>query len=309
MRLISHLSKSIRAIGHTHASFAVHADLARATIQNWVAGNVREINVTTLGKVATALGTVDIRKIFTLMDDTSEFLRPFKETRKVTFLLGTHDVEEAPSRTRTTIDVWDVRTQNEFLDHLREHVPDIQSNSIYFSNDSFGKKEQRDVLALAKAQNVVVIGSPKVNPACEFLTGQLFKRSGRKKSGPRLRLSEHGLAQSILGAPQKKNPCAIDLETGARLAEVKSGATSSLDAGIVTVVQQPWHGQDAITLVTISGISACGTYGAMLGLIENPPHGQNLVAGVPYERAFQITIEPARGSKGDSRKVKKSEPC
>ena len=296
MRLVSHLSKSIREIGHTHDSFATHANLARATIQKWTAGDVREINVKTLAKVATALDTVDIRKIFSLQDDIGDFVRPFKETKTVTFLLGTHDVVESPERTRTTIDVWDVRTQRELVDHLREHVPDLRVDTVHHSNDAFGKDEQRAVLALAKRQNVVVIGSPKVNPACEYLLRRLFDRDR-----PRLRLAERGLAESVLGAPEEGGPCVLDAESGRRVAEAGPDGDGALDAGVVTVVQQPWHTPERVSLITISGISACGTYGAMKGLVDAPPTDRELVAGVPVERAYRVTVRS--GKKGSAREV------
>ncbi|MFG0320354.1 MAG: helix-turn-helix domain-containing protein, partial [Planctomycetota bacterium JB042] len=196
MRLVSHLSKAIRDLGISNTQFADQAGVARSTVQKLIGQDFKELRVDTIERIAARLGTTDITSLFTLRDDTEEFLAPFRATKAVTFLFGTHDVGDPPQgRSRTTIDVWDFRAQNELLQHLRAHVPELRDEMRFFSKESFGDEQRDEVLALARKQNTVVIGSPKVNPVCEFLLRELFPgaRGGRRR-GPRLRLAERPLA-------------------------------------------------------------------------------------------------------------------
>lgn len=313
MRLVSHLSKAIRDLGISNTQFADQAGVARSTVQKLIGEDFKEIRVDTIERIAARLGITDITQLFTLRDDTEEFLAPFRATKAVTFLFGTHDVEDqSQGRSRTTIDVWDFRAQNELLQHLRAHVPELRDEMRFFSKESFGDAQREQVLALARKQNVVVIGSPKVNPACELLLRELFPgaRAGKKR-GPRLRLAERPLEESILGAPEAEEGIGVlDAATGARLASVRfAGAgQTSLDAGIVLTVFRPWQTKDKVTLVLVSGVSGCGTYGAMRGLIEHPPQEADLAPGVPFERAFQTWYSKPTDSTRDDRRVERVEP-
>lgn len=313
MRVVSHLSKAIRDLGISNTQFADQAGVARSTVQKLIGEDFKEIRVDTIERIAARLGTTDITSLFTLRDDTEEFLAPFRATKSVTFLVGTHDVEDqTQGRSRTTIDVWDFRAQTEFLQHVRTHVPELRDEMRFFSKESFGDAQRDEVLALARKQNVVVIGSPKVNPACELVLRELFPGAPRgRKRGPRLRISERPLEGSILGAAEgTEGVFVVEAATGRHLASAKFAGTeeTSLDAGIVLSVFRPWQTKDKVTLVVVSGVSGCGTYGAMRGLIDRPPREADLVPGIPCERAYQTWYVKPTDSPRDDRRVERVEP-
>jgi DNA-binding Xre family transcriptional regulator len=321
MRLISHVARAIRRSGRNTTEFAREAGIARSTLEKLIGNHFREIRRDTIERLAARLGIDDITELFTLQRDELEFLAPFATRKSVTFVFGTHDVVTPPDgieRTsgalRTTIDLWDFRTQSEFLGFLRRHVPDVRDEMVCFSKQSFGEQEQQQVLELIRSHNVVIVGSPKVNPACETALCALYRgglRTSRRgatasTAGPALRLAEDKrMRGSILSASGFEKTGVADVKKNKLVAhsELLGSGQESLDAGVLFVAHRPLGTPEEVSLAIAAGISGCGTYGALRSLIDSPPEGAELKPGVVLERAVQTVYRKPTDSLRDDRQV------
>ncbi len=322
MRLVSHLSRAIRKLGISNTQFADEAGVARSTIQKLIGRDFKEIRVDTIERIAARLGTNDILELFTLQDDTEDFLAPYTASKSVTFLFGTHDVTDASvaqrerrdGPVRTTIDLWDFRTQTTFLNHVRGHVPEIRDEMEFFSKESFDEAARQHVLELIQKKNVVIVGSPKVNPACEAVLREIYPGSRREPKspdrGPRYRLAEKGrLGESVIGHSEATETGVIDLRKGKLVAESRYEGVmkSSLDAGIVITLFRPRRTKERVTLVIAAGVSGCGTLGAVQGLVNHPPQAADLDSGVPFEQVFQTSYTKPTSAPRDDRRIDRVE--
>ena len=320
MRLVSHLSRAIRKLGLSNTQFADQAGVARSTVQKIIAQDFKELRVDTIEKLAARLNTSDIGELFSLRDDSAEFLAPFRSSRSVTFLFGIHDVTDVragedagPYREpilRTTVDMWDFRAQALLLNHIRRHVPDVRDSMVFFSKRSFGVPERTQLLELIDRENVVIIGSPKVNPACEAVLRELYpgcKRDpGLLEKGPPLRMADADrLKGSVLGLDDRDRLGIVDVRSGEWLArsEYRGAQATSLDAGLLLSVFRPRLTKDKVLLTIAAGISGCGTYGVIRGLIDHPPRKEELVSGKPWMQAFQTHYAKASDTTRDDREV------
>ncbi|MBI4882250.1 MAG: helix-turn-helix transcriptional regulator [Planctomycetes bacterium] len=323
MRLVSHLDRAIRKKNLSHAQFAELAGLSLSTVEKLVGNKFKEIRVDTFERIATHAGIGDIRELIELQDDTADFLAPFKENCLVNFVFGTHDVLDAPEDKppdrramshRTTLDMWDFRAQTAFLDHVRSQVPQIHMQMEFFSRESFGAAEKARVLERVKKENTVIIGSPKVNPACEAVLRALYPSARRgasaRRKGPPLLLAEKDrMDDSILGAPGFDEVGVAQAQTWKMIAHTRFAGPGavSLDTGIIVAVFRPLGAKDAVSLVIAAGITGCGTCGAIQGLIEHPPRSQDLRKGQPWVKAFCTHFVKPTASPRDDRRIEKVE--
>ena len=320
MRLVSHLSRAIRKLGLSNAQFADQAGVARSTVQKLIAQDFKEIRVDTLERLAARLGTSDVSELFSLKDDSEDFLEPFRASKSVTFLFGTHDVTDAPIGAgqgayrelilRTTIDMWDFRAQALLLNHIRRHVPDVRDRMEFFSTPSFGPDDRSRLLELISRENVVIIGSPKVNPACELALRELYpgcrKDPQLLEKGPPLRLVDPGrLRDSVLGLADRPGLGIADVRSGKLVAEsvYRGAGQTSLDVGLLLAVFRPRLTSENVLLTIAAGITGCGTYGVIEGLLGHPPTRAELASGEPWVRAFQTRYAKPTDSSRDDRKV------
>ncbi|MBK6942162.1 MAG: helix-turn-helix transcriptional regulator [Planctomycetes bacterium] len=316
MRLVSHVGRAIRKSGLNTTEFARESGIARSTLEKLIGGHFSEIRRDTIERIAARLKITDISELFSLQAEEQDFLAPYKARKSVTFLFGTHDVTDAhrseKTPLRTTVDLWDFRTQAELLSFLRSHEPQLRDELRFYSKAGFGAHERQEVLDLVRRHNTVIVGSPKINPACEavlcsvFRGGQGYKP--RRKDGPRLKLSEGGrLKGSILDAGGSHALGIVDTQE-ARLVvpcEYKPAGETSQDAGLAYVVYRPLGTAEEVCCVILAGISGCGTYGAARSLVEHPPTQQDLQPGVAHERATQTTYKKPTDSTRDDRQVVK----
>lgn len=330
MRLVSHLSRAIRRLGLSNTQFADQAGVARSTVQKIIAQDFKELRVDTIERLAARLNTSDIGELFSLQDDSEEFLEPFQASKSVTFLFGIHDVTDVTDATdatggkrsgrhrelflRTTVDMWDFRAQALLLNHIRRHVPDVRDSMEFFSKRSFGARERSMLLELIDRENVVIIGSPKVNPACEAVLRELYpackKNPGLLDKGPPLRLVDGDrLAGSVLGLVESKRLGIVDVRSGKLVArsEYRGAKQISLDAGLLLSVFRPRLTKEKVLLTIAAGISGCGTFGVIQGLLDHPPRKEELASGKPRVRAFQTHYAKATDSSRDDREVLKVE--
>lgn len=321
MRLKSHVHRAIRKSGLNITEFARESGIARSTLEKLIGNHFSEIRRDTIERLAARLKIEDISELFSLQRDEKDFLQPFVERKSVTFVFATHDVTDAartPPTTpeagasRTTVDLWDVRAHIDFLNFVRLHEPEIRDEMVFFSKQSFGEKERSQVLELVRRHNTVIIGSPKVNPACEAVLCALFRGTqggrGRRAQGPTLGLSDdERLSGSILYAEGVEEPGVVDLATGALLAPCRfeDVGKDSQDAGILVNVFRPLGTPEEVTLVVAAGVSGCGTYGVIKDLIDHPPDATELLPGVPHERAVKTTYRKPTESLRDDRRVTK----
>ncbi|MFH0945085.1 MAG: helix-turn-helix transcriptional regulator [Planctomycetota bacterium] len=320
MRLVSHLSRAIRKLGLSNAQFADQAGVARSTVQKLIAQDFKEIRVDTLERLAARLGTGDVSELFSLMDDSEDFLEPFRASKSVTFLFGTHDVTDAPVGAakgayrelilRTTVDMWDFRAKALLLNHIRRHVPEVRDRMEFFSIPAFGAEDRSHLLDLFGRENVVIIGSPKVNPACELALRELYpgcrKDPTLLEKGPPLRLADPGrLRESVLGLAGRSGLGIVDVASGQMVAEsvYRGAGQTSLDAGLLLIVFRPRLTNENVLLTIAAGITGCGTYGVIQGLLNHPPTRDELVSGEPRVRAFQTRYAKPTESSRDDRKV------
>jgi len=317
MRLVSHVARAIRKAGRNTTEFAREAGIARSTLEKLIGNHFREIRRDTIERLASRLGIDDLTELFSLQRDELEFLTPFANRKSVTFIFGTHDVvqttagaEGSTPTLRTTLDLWDFRTQSDFLAFLRKHVPDVRDEMLFFSKQSFGEQEHQQVLDLIRSHNVVIVGSPKVNPACETALCSLFRggqaaRKGRV-GGPTLRLAEDKrLANSILSVDGFDRPGVADVRKHKLVAtsQFAGAGKDSLDAGILFVAYRPFGTNEEVTLTIAAGISGCGTYGALRSLVDEPPEDAELRPGIVVERAVQTVYRKPTDSLRDDRHV------
>ncbi len=317
MRLVSHVARAIRKSGRNTIEFARESGIARSTLEKLIGGHFREIRRDTIERLAARLSITDITELFTLQHDELEFISSFSARKSVTFIFGTHDVVHSPDQSdrstaqlRTTLDLWDFRAQSDFLSFLRRHVPDIRDEMLCFSKQAFGEAERQQVLDLMKTRNVVIVGSPKVNPVAEEALCALYRGGLRSKKGnlggPRLRLAEDKrLHKSILGVDGFDKMGVADVEKNKVIAQAdfKGSGVESLDAGILFVAYRPLGTTEEVTTILAAGISGCGTYGAMKSLIDDPPDEPSMKPGAIVERAVQTTYTKPTDSLRDDRQV------
>lgn len=319
MRLVSHLSRAIRRLGLTNTQFADQAGVARSTVQKLIGQDFKELRVDTIERLVARLKVSDLNELFSLQDDSEEFLAPFESSKSVTFLFGTHDVTDTSSfgriehpetAGRTTIDMWDFRAQTEFLRHIRRHVPDIRDDLEFYSKESFGEEERNRVLELVERQNTVIVGSPKVNPACEVVLRELYPGCRRDPTlldkGPPLRLADGGrLSGSVLGIGKPRRFGVYDVRTRRMVAKSRYQGVGrkSLDGGILLSVFRPRRTNENVQLVIAAGISGCATFGVMRGLVDHPPGKDELEPGKPWMRAFQTRYIKPTDAVRDDREV------
>lgn len=319
MRLVSHVGRAIRKSGRNTTEFARESGIARSTLEKLIGNHFSEIRRDTIERLAARLQIDDITELFTLQRDERQFLNAFSMRRSVTFVFGTHDVTDAQTpdgrareaaALRTTLDLWDFRAQAEFLSFLRSHVPDVRDEMLFFSRQSFGDLERQQVIDLVKSHNTVIVGSPKVNPACEAVLCALYRGSkpgaGTKESGPVLRLSEdHRLRDSILSVGGFDKKGVVDARKGKLLAPVHFAGPDgeSQDAGILFTAYRPLGTNEEVTLVIAAGISGCGTYGALRSLVDDPPDAKHVGKGLVAERAVSTTFRKPTASLRDDRQV------
>jgi hypothetical protein len=211
---------------------------------------------------------------------------------------------------RTTVDMWDFRAQALLLNHIRRHVPDVRDRMEFFSKRSFGTPERARLLELIDRENVVIIGSPKSNPACETVLRELYpgcrKDPGNLEKGPPLRLADTDrLKDSVIGLADRKQLGIVDVQSGRLIAasEYRGPERVSLDAGLLLAVFRPRLTKDKVLLTIAAGISGCGTYGVIQGLLDHPPRKEELVSGKPWIRAFQTHYAKSSDSSRDDREV------
>lgn len=319
MRLISHVARAIRKSGRNTIEFARESGIARSTLEKLIGGHFREIRRDTIERLAARLGIDDISELFSLQRDDLQFATSFRNRKAVTFVFGTHDVvhtpgngdaERANAQLRTTIDLWDFRAQSDFLSFLRRHVPEIREDMLCFSKASFGEAERQHALDLMKGHNVVIVGSPKVNPVAEEALCALYRGGLRSKKGrlggPNLRLNEpKRLQQSILGVDGYPEMGVADLKKDKIVArsEFKGGGKESVDAGIAFVAYRPLGTTEDVTTILVAGVSGAGTYGAMKSLIDEPPEGDVMKPGAILERAVETIYTKPSNSLRDDRQV------
>ena len=318
MRLVSHVHRAIRRSGLNVTEFARESGIARSTLEKLIGNHFSEIRRDTIERLAARLKISDLTELFSLQRDEKDFIAPFAERRSVTFVFGTHDVTDARARRgdgdesamRTTIDLWDVRAQTEFLNFVRLHEPEIRDEVVFYSKQSFGEKERREVLELVRRHNTVIVGSPKINPACEAVLLGLYRggsgQKGRRANGPTLRLSDDTrLEESILFAEGHDEAGVVDAGTGKMLAACRYEGTESdsVDVGVMFHVYRPLGTAEEVALVIAGGVSGCGTYGAIKELVENPPDAGDLLPGVPHERAVKTVYRKPTESLRDDRRV------
>ncbi len=316
IRLVSHVTRAIRDLHLTNTQFAAEAQVARSTLQKLISNEFKQIRVDTIERIARRLNTTDISTLLELQTDPASFLAPFSEKGSVTFIFGTHDVQDARGRQpedrrmvplRTTVDMWDVRAQTEFLSHVRSHVPEIRDQMEFFSKESFGAEEAARVLELVKSQNTVIVGSPKVNPACEAVLRALFpgavSGSARSDRGPSLRLAEKGrMEHSILGTSGYDEVGVVDVRSGRMIARTHFAGPGSAatDVGIILAVFRPLETKERVTLVIAAGITGCGTCGAIRGLAAHEPQPGEIGSEQPWTRAFCTNfVKPTDSSRDD----------
>lgn len=321
MRLISHVGRAIRKSGQNTTEFARESGISRSTLEKLIGNHFSEVRRDTIERLATRLKIQDLSELFSLQEDSDDFLGPYTGRNSVTFVFGTHDVKDAGPRKpesgdvgplRTTVDLWDFRTQTEFLSFLRQHQPEIRDELQFFSKANFGPQERQEVVELVRKHNVVIVGSPKVNPACEAVLQALYRvgqrGTQRKSPGPRLRLADdERLKDSILAATGFTETGVVDSDTGRMLGTCRfDGAGKvSQDAGILFTVYRPLGTAEEVSLVIAAGVSGCGTYGALRSLVENPPQREDLVPGVVLERAVQTLYKKPTPSPRDDRQIMK----
>jgi DNA-binding Xre family transcriptional regulator len=322
MRLVSHVARAILKSGRKTIEFARESGIARSTLEKLIGGHFKEIRRDTIERLASRLGTDDITEFFTLQRDDLHFVTPFMSRKAVTFVFGTHDVVHSPAngdgkatarsnaQLRTTIDLWDFRAQSDFLSFLRRHVPDVRDEMLCFSKAAFGGTERQQVLELMKSQNVVIVGSPKVNPVAEEALCALYRSGVRAKGGrvggPNLRLAEDKkLQESILGVDGFAQTGVADLKKNKVIvnSEFRGGGVESIDAGIVFVAYRPLGTTEDVTTIVVAGISGCGTYGAMKSLIDEPPDTDAMKPGAIVERAVETVYAKPTDSLRDDRQV------
>lgn len=318
MRLVSHVHRAIHKSGLNVTEFARESGIARSTLEKLIGNHFSEIRRDTIERLAARLKIHDLTELFSLQRDEKDFLEPFATRRSVTFVFGTHDVTDPRARRidgdqaamRTTIDLWDVRTQTEFLNFVRLHEPEVRDEMVFYSKRSFGEKERREVLDLVRRHNTVIVGSPKVNPACEAVLCALYRGSpgqkGRRAQGPGLRLSDDGrLEGSILFAEGHDQAGVVDAESGRMIAacEYAGAAAESSDVGILINVFRPLGTAEEVMLVIAAGVSGCGTYGVVKELVDSPPVAADLMPGRPVERAVRTTYKKPTESLRDDRRI------
>lgn len=322
MRLISHVARAIRKSGRNTIEFARESGIARSTLEKLIGGHFREIRRDTIERLAARLGIDDISELFTLQRDDLQFVTSFANRKAVTFVFGTHDVvhspaggngaERANAQLRTTIDLWDFRAQSDFLSFLRRHVPEVREDMLCFSKASFGESERQHVLELMKGHNVVIVGSPKVNPVAEEALCALFRGGLRSKKGrlggPNLRLAEpKRLMESILGVDGYTEMGVADVKKDKVVAKssFRGSGIESVDAGIAFVAYRPLGTTEDVTTILVAGVSGCGTYGAMKSLIDEPPDGDAMKPGAIVERAVEtVYIKPTDSLRDDRHVVR-----
>lgn len=316
MRLKSHVHRAIHKSGLNVTEFARESGIARSTLEKLIGNHFSEIRRDTIERLAARLKIDDIRELFSLQRDEKDFLAPFLERRSVTFVFATHEVTD-PGRVRaggdrdaanrTTVDLWDVRTHIELLNFVRHHEPEIRDEMVFFSKQSFGEKERQQLLDLVRNHNTVIIGSPKVNPACEAALCALYRGSAgsARRGGPRLGLSDdERLEGSILFSEGFDEPGVVDRKTGTLLAPARFAGPGkdSQDAGILVNVYRPLGTSEEVLLVVAAGVSGCGTYGVIKNLVDHPPTADDLQPGAPLERAVVTTYrKPTEGLRDDRR--------
>ncbi len=321
MRLISHVGRAIRKSGHNHTEFARESGIARSTLEKLIGNHFNEIRRDTIERLAARLKITDLNELFSLQQEEQDFVEPFTKRRSVTFVFGTHEIADS-SRTkrgekpgqpmRTTVDLWDFRTQAKLLGFLRGHDAEVRDEMLFFSRAAFGEEEQKQVLNLVRTRNVVIVGSPKVNPACETVLTALYRGGlgiGPRRAGaPRHLLSDdERLKGSVIGAQGFGEIGVVDAQTGRIVAPFKIGAgeESSQDAGIGFVCLRPLGTAEEVMLVIAAGVSGCGTYGVIQSLVDEPPRSNDLAPGVVYERAVSTFYKRPEDSVRDERQVLK----
>lgn len=323
MRLKSHVHRAIRRSGLNITEFARESGIARSTLEKLIGNHFSEIRRETIERLAARLKIDDLSELFSLHRDEKDFLQPFVERKSVTFIFATHDVNDASRSTtqpssdtasRTTVDLWDVRAHIEFLNFVRLHEPEIRDEMVFFSKQAFGEKERRQLLDLVRNHNTVIIGSPKVNPACEAVLCALYRGTqstrGRRTQRPTYGLADdERLRDSILYAEglEETGPGVVRQATGEMIAPCQAGeiGKDSQDAGILLNVFRPLGTPEEVTLVVAAGISGCGTYGVIKDLIDRPPEATDLLPGTPHERAVRTTYRKPTESLRDDRRVVK----
>ncbi len=321
MRLISHVGRAIRKSGHNHTEFARESGIARSTLEKLIGNHFSEIRRDTIERLAARLKITDLNELFSLQREEQDFVEPFEKRRTVTFVFGIHEIsdssrakkgEKSGMPMRTTVDLWDFRAQAKLLGFLRGHEPEVRDELLFFSRSAFGEAEQRQVLNLVRTRNVVIVGSPKVNPACETVLTALYRGGqglGPRRAGaPRHQLSDdERLKGSVLGAQGFAEVGVVDAQKRAVVAPFKigSGDETSQDAGVGFVCLRPLGTAEEVMLVITAGISGCGTYGVMQSLVDSPPRSDDLTPGVVYERAVSTVYKRPNDSPRDERQVVK----
>jgi hypothetical protein len=316
MRLVSHVGRAIRKAGLNTTEFARESGIARSTLEKLIGNHFSEIRRDTIERLAARLRIHDINELFSLQEDERNFLEPFHERKSVTFLFGTHEVTDAGGRRdqgisqfRTGVDQWDFRTKNELMSFLRQREPELRDEMRFYSKESFGQKERDEALELVRRHNTVIVGSPKVNPACEAVLSALFRSKGKGKGrGPRFALSDDDrMAGSVLGIGGFDEVGVVDVAEGRMVAacSFEGAGKPSQDAGILHVVYRPLGTSEEVLCILASGVSGCGTYGVIRALVENPPESSELAPGLVAERAVQTIYRKPTPSLRDDREVVK----
>jgi hypothetical protein len=267
--------------GINQQQFAEEIGISTPSLRKMLKGRWKYVHRSHIERVMDYLG-LKANDVFESIPAT--FWDPIKESGSCVFICGTTRNEAGIAMPKAS-----VRRAADVIERFFEKSVAMGKIQCRYENEL----SQEELLHLVQTENCIVLGSPKTNPATEFLLSRICDaekiRFGFSWGVETAQTKESSLACSSTERTRLQGKPGIAWHHGEIKVEFQEQQAyedwetkDAKDAALVLIVNSPFGAEKAVKLVILAGVGGMGTLAAAHALIQDFRELQPISTSTPF---------------------------